>query len=170
VHQTRSHFDWLKPLLAFLLPILAFLTLSRLALLIWQFDRVANAGGTGYILLQGLRFDLVILGMLLVLPSLLLPLLMTNRWTRQSMAILTKYYFLFLTAILVFMEMATPNFIIQFDFRPNILSVEYLKYPKEIVTMLVKAVPLQLKRTGLKRLSLRRYSQRLSPKEACYAS
>ncbi|MFT6371723.1 MAG: hypothetical protein ACJAZT_000452 [Gammaproteobacteria bacterium] len=49
-----------------------------------------------------------------------------------------------LSAVMVFLELATPNFIQQFDFRPNILFLEYLKYPKEILTMPVKEYPFQL--------------------------
>jgi len=34
--------------------------------------------------------------------------------------------------LLAFLEASTPAFIIQYDFRPNRIFVEYLKYPKEV--------------------------------------
>jgi len=142
--DARSHLDCLKPFFAFLIPVLLLLSLSRAALVGWQFDRVAESDGFGFIFLQGVRFDLVSLGMLLAIPGILLPLLATNEWTRRAGFLVVKYYFLLLTGLMVFMELATPNFIMQFDFRPNILFVEYLKYPREVLTMLLKAVPLQL--------------------------
>lgn len=139
-----SHFNWLLPIASFLLVILTFLSLSRLFLIGWQFDRVADTGGIGFILLQGIRFDLSLLAMLLVVPFALLPILSIHSIGLRIALWIIKPYLLLLTAVLVFMELATPNFILQFDFRPNILFLEYLKYPKEIVTMLLKAYPLQL--------------------------
>lgn len=38
--------------------------------------------------------------------------------------------------LLLFMEVATPAFIAEYDVRPNRLFVEYLKYPKEVFSML----------------------------------
>ena len=46
------------------------LSLSRLLLLAWYWDRVAVVEGTWFILLQGVRFDIVLMGMLLG-PTLL---------------------------------------------------------------------------------------------------
>jgi len=142
--EEKSHIDCLKPFFVFVLAMLSILSLSRLMLVSWQYDRIADTGGFGFILLQGVRFDLVLLGMLLLIPGMLMPLLAVNKTTRLIGFAVIKYYFLGLTGLLTFMELATPNFIIQFDFRPNILFVEYLKYPKEVFTMLIKAVPLQL--------------------------
>jgi phosphoglycerol transferase len=36
------------------------------------------------------------------------------------------------------MELATPSFLMQYDTRPNRLFIEYLVYPKEVMTMLLK--------------------------------
>ena len=141
---SKSHLGCLKPFFAFLLPLLIMLSLSRAALVLWQYDRITETDGLGFVLLQGLRFDLVSLGMLLLIPGVLLPLVATNRWSRGITFPVIKYYFLLLTGVLVFMELTTPNFILQFDSRPNILFVEYLKHPKEVITMLLKSVPLQL--------------------------
>ena len=46
------------------------LSLSRLLLLAWYWDRISPTGGSWFILLQGVRFDLVLMGML-VGPALL---------------------------------------------------------------------------------------------------
>jgi phosphoglycerol transferase MdoB-like AlkP superfamily enzyme len=140
----RSHFDWLKPLFIAIIPMLALLSLSRMALIIWQSERIADTGGVGYIMLQGLRFDLLALAFLFLVPATLLPLICSFEKTIQPGLKALKFYFLLLVALLAFMEFATPNFIAQFDTRPNILFVEYLKHPKEILSMLIKAVPGQL--------------------------
>ena len=140
----KSHLSWVTPVVDFSLCLLIFLSLSRILLLTWQFDRVSETGGVAFILLQGLRFDLILLAGLLIIPVTLLPLLVANRWSMKPTIWLFKVYLLVITVVLVFLELATPNFIIQYDFRPNILMVEYLKYPKEVLSMLLKAYPLQL--------------------------
>ncbi len=134
----------MTPVIGFLLPGLLFLSLSRAMLILWQFDRVSESGGLWYILFQGVRFDFVVLAILLTVPFSFLPLFTVFRQTRVSGLLLIRGYLLIVTAAIVFLELATPNFIIQYDFRPNILMVEYLKYPKEILSMILKAYPLQL--------------------------
>ncbi len=46
--------------------------------------------------------------------------------------------------IVVYMEVATPPFIIEYDLRPNRLFVEYLIYPKEVFGMLWSGYKLEL--------------------------
>ncbi len=142
--MNKSHFSCLKPVLYFLLPMLITLSFFRLAFVLWQFDRVAEAGDFAFVFLQGLRFDLVIIGMLLLLPATLLPLMALSGITLRLALLVTRLYLIFLSGFIVFLELATPNFVLQFDFRPNILFVEYLNSPKEVFGMLIKAVPAQL--------------------------
>jgi len=92
----RSHFDWLKPLLVFILPALALLSLSRMGLVLWQFERVDNTGGLGFVLLQGVRFDLLVLAVLLLMPATLLPILSSSRQTLKIGLWFIKIYFLLL--------------------------------------------------------------------------
>lgn len=46
--------------------------------------------------------------------------------------------------ILVYMELATAPFIQEYDLRPNRLFVEYLIYPKEVMSMLWTGYKLEL--------------------------
>ena len=55
----------------FVILALAGLTLSRLALMLWQWERVQAAGNPLWMLVQGVRADLILLGLLLVIPLLL---------------------------------------------------------------------------------------------------
>ncbi len=114
---------------------LVLLSLSRLALVLWQYDRVEAAGLVFDVLLQGLRADIIVVSLFLVVPVLLIPL--------ASVQSLNKVWFQFsylwcllALVLLVFMELATPAFILQYDVRPNRLFVEYLKYPKEVLSTL----------------------------------
>jgi phosphoglycerol transferase MdoB-like AlkP superfamily enzyme len=119
----------------FLLLALVLLSVSRLGLLLWQFDRVQLTGQFGWLLLQGVRADLILLGLLLIIPLLLLPLAVVlkcyQRWLRFS-----YLWCLAMLSLIIFIELSTPAFIAQYDIRPNRLYLEYLKYPKEVFATL----------------------------------
>ena len=114
---------------------LLLLSASRVGLFIWQFDRVNAAGDIGYMLLQGVRADLIFAGLWLILPVLLAPLLAGKKqfmlWRRFS-----HFWVLLGLCLVIFIEVSTPQFILQYDIRPNRLYVEYLKYPKEVFSTL----------------------------------
>jgi phosphoglycerol transferase MdoB-like AlkP superfamily enzyme len=111
------------------------LTLSRAALIAWQWERVGAAGMLGTIMLQGVRADLILLGYFLVPPLLLAPLL-AQRFAVSAWRPLTAAWASLALVFIVFMETASPPFIAQFDVRPNRLFIEYLAHPKEVTSML----------------------------------
>lgn len=136
--------QFLRPVTLFLATALGLLFLSRVGLLAWQHERVAQTGGLAFILLQGLRFDLVSLGQLLALPLFLAPLLATTRRTWPLALCGLRLALCSYLTLLFFLELATPGFVAEYDARPNYLLVEYLRYPGEVFSMLVRAYPLQL--------------------------
>lgn len=122
----------IRPLASFAWLLLLVLFVARVLLVVWQWDRVADADMLRTVFVQGLRFDLLLLGLFLIAPSLMYPVFASNHRTMM-------YWRHFLTAYLsacflfaVIMEISTPSFIDQFDSRPNILFVEYLNHPREI--------------------------------------
>ena len=128
--------SWLRPLLFAVGAALLVAGLARVSYLLWFLDRVAETGGFAYILLQGLRFDLVSLGYLLAIPAALTPLLNAlPRIAPHWMAVL-RAWLLAVVAGFVFMEVVTLPFILEYDIRPNYLFVEYLAYPEEVFSML----------------------------------
>lgn len=114
---------------------LLLLSLSRLALGWWQYERVFTVIDWQSFLLQGVRADLIILAAWLVLPVILAPLWARARNSR-SWWIFTYSWSVLGLIILIFMELATPGFILQYDVRPSRLFLEYLKYPKEVFSTL----------------------------------
>ncbi len=135
----RSIGGLLRPFGVFAVLFLAALSASRLALTLWQLERVSDAGMLANVFLQGLRFDLVVLGFIFLWPVLLLPLLVTSRtMLRVWRGALSGYFVLWFGAA-IFLEVATLPFIEQFDARPNRLFFEYLVYPKEILSTLQAA-------------------------------
>ena len=135
IWQTANKLGPFAPLLAMLLLGLLVLTVSRLGLVLWKFDRVSATGKLSEILLQGVRADVIQLCLLALLPLLLAPLLAIKRFFKTWQTF-TYFWVIFCIVLLVFLEAATPGFIAEYDVRPNRLFVEYLKYPQEVVSML----------------------------------
>ena len=118
----------------FLLGILS-LSLSRALLIGWQWDRVAVTGELFSMLVQGLRSDLITLGMFAAVPVALLPVLLLTGYLKVWGRLAGIWLGVSLVLIL-FMELATPQFLIEYDSRPNRLFIEYLVYPREVLGML----------------------------------
>lgn len=114
---------------------LALLSVSRLSLVLWQWDRVQQTGMLASVVLQGVRADLILLGYFTVIPLLLLLPLTWAVSARALNLLLTSWASLTLLLI-VLMEVSSPQFIAQFDVRPNRLFIEYLMHPKEVGAML----------------------------------
>lgn len=114
---------------------LVVLSLSRAAIMLWQWDRVKAAGIPGQMLVQGVRADLILLGYFIVIPLLLAPLF-AHRISSRPWKLFTVWWATIALVFIVFMELASPQFIMQFDVRPNRLFIEYLSYPSEVMATL----------------------------------
>ncbi|AVF65472.1 MULTISPECIES: LTA synthase family protein [Vibrio] len=134
----------LQPIAAFSLFSLLFLSISRVLLAFWQIDRIDSLNDLIYILGQGLRVDIATLCWLFILPALFstfMPLTgkMGECWKR-----ILRIWMVLGLWVLVYMELATAPFIQEYDLRPNRLFVEYLIYPKEVLSMLWTGYKLEL--------------------------
>lgn len=116
----------------FAIAILVLLTLSRLGLSAWQWDRVQAAGGLGPIMLGGLRMDLRLLALVLALPAVLAPWFGHRPWAATA----TAWWYRVWWMLFVLLEVSTPQFIAEYDTRPNRLYFEYLVHPREVASML----------------------------------
>ncbi|MEI6117044.1 MAG: LTA synthase family protein, partial [Burkholderiales bacterium] len=111
---------------------LVMLTLARLGLVAWQWHRVAAVDGFWPVMLGGLRFDLVILGMMMALPAGLSPWFGQFAFAQR----LTAWWYRACWCLLAFFEVLTPQFIIEYDSRPNRLFFQYLGHPREVLGMI----------------------------------
>jgi len=118
------------------LAFLAALTVSRLMLIATHWERVAPTDGVGFILLQGIRFDLILAGMLFGPVFLFKPWFHTLGFLRRIGKLIIPLYMGLAIPLAFFVEAATVSFIAQYDSRPNYLFVEYLAYPREVLAML----------------------------------
>lgn len=135
IWQLASKSGAFAPLFAMLLLGLILLSLSRVGLVLWKLDRVLATDKLVEIFLQGIRVDIIQLSLMALIPLLLAPILAT----KQLFKFWQKFTYVWVTAailLLVFLEVATPGFIMEYDVRPNRIFVEYLKYPHEVMSML----------------------------------
>ena len=123
---------------------LVLLSVSRLMLVGVYWDRVAPTEGLGFILLQGVRFDIILIGMLFAPVLLMKPWFHTLALLRQISMWLFPVYLGLVTSIAFFIEATTTSFIAEYGNRPNYLFVEYLVFPKEVFSMLAGSHLLEL--------------------------
>ncbi len=123
---------------------LVILSVSRLMLVGVYWDRVAPTEGLGFILLQGVRFDIILIGMLFAPVLLMKPWFHTLALLRQISMWLFPVYLGLVTSIAFFIEATTTSFIAEYGNRPNYLFVEYLEFPKEVFSMLAGSHLLEL--------------------------
>ena len=141
---SRNKLSALRPLLTFAWMLIALLTVSRLLLVVWQWERVSEVGMLVPVFIQGLRFDLVLLGIVCVVPVLLFPLLASTRRLFPAWQTFLRVYLPVMLLLAMFMELATPSFVEQFDSRPNALFFEYLNHPREVTATLWAAYKIPL--------------------------
>lgn len=140
----RPVFGPLQPIAVFSLFSLAFLSLSRILLLFWQSARIESFQDLIYILGQGVRVDFATLCWLFILPALLSALLPLKGKIGNGWKWILRLWMVAGLWILVYMELATAPFIQEYDLRPNRLFIEYLIYPKEVMSMLWTGYKLEL--------------------------
>jgi phosphoglycerol transferase MdoB-like AlkP superfamily enzyme len=131
------------PLAAMFLLGLVILSVSRMGLVLWKFERVNFAGQLVQVFLQGVRVDVIQLGLLILIPLLLAPVLV-NRKLFKVWRSFTFWWVAAAIVLLVFLEAATPGFINEYDVRPNRIFIEYLKYPNEVFGMLWRGFKLNI--------------------------
>lgn len=140
--ELLSKTTFLKPILKFYIIALSITTLSRIFLTLFFWERVTGTPNFWHLFFIGIRMDIILLTYIASLPTILLIFLPNSILKRLNGFI--RYFLAICLFFLVFMEIATPTFLLQYDTRPNRLFVEYLLYPKEVSNMLVKGFGIQL--------------------------
>lgn len=134
----------IRELLKIYLLFIALFFLGRLGLYGLYFDRLEDISFTESLLsfLYGLKLDTMTASIILVIPALLLAI--TPQRGAKYVGRLISGYVLFFLLVALYVENATFPFVAQYDVRPNYLFIEYLKYPQEVTSMILKEYPLQL--------------------------
>jgi len=119
--------------------ILFLLSISRLALSLWLHERVDNENGWTEVIFQGIRIDVATLCFVMFIPALYTAAFSKGRVENLRSNTFTKIWLTSITCLFIFMELATPSFVQEYNIRPNRLFIEYLVYPKEVFGMLMKS-------------------------------
>jgi phosphoglycerol transferase MdoB-like AlkP superfamily enzyme len=128
---------------------LAVLSASRLLLTAIHIGRVSATDGFAEILLHGIRFDIILLGLVFG------PVLILKLWAHSVvLPRVVRQWILpvilgVVSALVFFVEGSTAAFIEQFDSRPNHLFVEYLLYPREVLPTVFGAHPVAVSFTTI---------------------
>ncbi|MCL1126940.1 LTA synthase family protein [Shewanella surugensis] len=133
-----------RSILIFCLVALAIMMLSRFGLGIWQADRVTDAGGWSNLLFQGLRVDVATLCWLWGIAALGTVIFSGPHAVGRVWNIILRIWLTLGLWLMVFLEASTPAFIEEYGIRPNRLYVEYLIYPKEVLSMLWAGRPIEV--------------------------
>ncbi len=127
----------LYPFILISLTLLAFLTIARITHA-WLFsDHLDSFYQLGPILFNGLRIDLMAMAYVFGIPIILYMVLHTfiKRLSRPF-----KYFFISwavaISLAIIFMEIITPFYMLEYGVRPERKFFEYLSSPKEVILML----------------------------------
>ena len=129
----------IAPLAWLAISILAFLSLSRTGLVIWQWDRVMNSGDLAHLFFSGLRMDIVLVAQIMLLPIFALILLPTPLLRARLFTGLIGLWCVVWSYIVVFMELVTPAYMEFFETRPGRIFFEYLDHPQEVSSLIYGA-------------------------------
>ncbi len=112
--------------------------------MIWQWDRVLASEGFFKILFNGFRIDISSVCYLFILPAFLSCFFLSENKMGRLWSFGIRIWITFSIWLILYMEAATVPFIFEYDLRPNRLFIEYLIYPKEILSMLWMGYKLEL--------------------------
>lgn len=139
----RAHGPF-RAIFMFCLLVLLIASASRIGLGLWQAERVSAVDGWSHLLIQGLRVDLATLSWLWGIAALGTALFSGDHLIGRFWQSILRVWLTLGLWIIVFLEASTPAFIEEYGIRPNRLYVEYLIYPKEVVSMLWAGRKLEL--------------------------
>lgn len=123
----------LRQFVLFALTVLLLLTVMRAAYSLWLFPQIADAKAFMPLFVQGLRFDLALVGQICIIPVVVGTLLSLTTVTRG----LAKFIIvLFLTAglfLVLTLELLTPWFFSTHNVRPDVVLLVAVKEPLELL-------------------------------------
>lgn len=146
--MTAYRASFIKPALLAGICVFAIFTISRIGLAAWQWDRVKAAGSVSSLFLGGLRIDLSTSCYAMFLPlclALFLTFFPRSPFLRKTICFAVCAEI----GLAAFMEAIGVPFIAEYDLRPNVLFIEYLKYPGEVFSMIAAGFKTEAAAVGI---------------------
>ncbi|NND91917.1 MAG: hypothetical protein HKN42_13745 [Granulosicoccus sp.] len=134
----------LRQFLLFVLTVVFLLTLIRAAYGLWQYPKLADSDALVPLFLQGLRYDIALVGLVCIVPVILGTLLSMLDTTRLFARFLIT---LFLTGgllLVLLLELITPWFLQTQGLRPDLQLLNGVENPGSVLSTIVSehAIPL----------------------------
>ncbi len=127
---------YLTPIINFFVLFLVFLSASRLCLALWQWGRFHGFHDWERLFIGGWRVDISTLSYFLVLPAFFHCIIPGSHQVSRIWKLMLRVWLTLGGWLLVVMEVAAVPYIQEYDLRPNRIFVEYMIYPKEVLSML----------------------------------
>jgi phosphoglycerol transferase MdoB-like AlkP superfamily enzyme len=121
----------LRTLALYFVVAMAAFSASRLALALMYRERLQSVPGAWWLLAVGPRLDIMTLCPLLMPAAA--ALLVWPAYGRRLLAALVAGYLAATSAVMTFIEVATPGFLAEYDSRPNRVFLDYLAFPREVM-------------------------------------
>ncbi len=134
-----------RQFLLFALTLVFLLTVIRAAYALWQFSRIeVNDGAVMPLFVQGLRFDLALVGMICIVPLILGAILAMMTRTRSLAKILITGFMVGGLLLVMLTELITPWFLETRGLRPDVQLIASIEQPAMVLESLLheQAVPL----------------------------
>lgn len=110
----------IRHFLLFVFTVVFLLTLSRAGFNLWQLHQVSDAETLVRSFVQGLRFDVATIGMLMLVPVVVVPLLAMFRVTLPLARLFTTLWMMLALLLILLLELLTPYFLHTASVRPDV--------------------------------------------------
>lgn len=133
----------LRHFLLFVLTVFFLLTVMRAAYGLWQFPKLEQTDSILSLFVQGLRFDLALIGMIVLVPVVLGSLLAMSDATRGFAKFLITLFLVGGLLLVLVLEMVTPWFVDTQGLRPDLNILASMSEPVQTLQQVAKehAIP-----------------------------
>ena len=123
----------IRQYLLFVFTVVFLLTMIRSAYALWKFSELEETGAFVALFIQGLRFDLALIGFICLVPVVLGSLLSMFKLTRGLAKFIISLFLLVGLGMILLLEFVTPWFVDTQGIRPDVSTFQALESPFEVI-------------------------------------
>ncbi|MDB3935384.1 hypothetical protein N9383_01530 [Granulosicoccus sp.] len=123
----------LRQYLLFVFTVVFLLTMTRSVYALWKFSELEETGAFVALFVQGLRFDLALIGFICLVPVVLGSLLSMFKVTRGLAKFIISLFLIMGLGIILLLEFVTPWFIHTQGIRPDVPVFQALESPLAVI-------------------------------------
>lgn len=124
---TSAHL--IRHFLLFVMTVLFLLTMIRAAYGLWQFPQLEQTGAFVQLFVQGIRFDLALIGMICLIPVVVGSILSMFKVTRGLAKFIINLFLFVGLFLILLLELITPWFIDTQGIRPDLALLQAVEAP-----------------------------------------